>query len=559
MLSPKRLIFVIMMVFSCIVMYGITRQGIHDEDGLLYYTAARTDIAVAKWILAGKSYSLHDYLMEHRIYARSNYYGKPLFHFISILSLLVFGDYDYSAQIMCGLFGIITIFIVYKLTELMYNTTAGLFTAAFLTMSPIFIWLARTNMAHMPQLCFFFAGMYFYMLNTKTQDNLKNKLIILASGLCMALSFYTHLSAVSVIAWFALYEIYLLLTMEKGFLFFLRRWGLFLLPAIILFFVINGALSSFKTVMGKEALKEYVGSGGIYMNYVQQLVFNANATIGNKVDESDKSPVSTLTNLPASKVKFMEYMKSYVYDPWVYEGTIRCVLMLAAILFVLKDYKNTLNLFMAILIIIPYVFFVTPVSNPSIRTVLTMFPLLAIAVGKLMDTVFSRIKNKYVTLGVSVIILALLAPDIFALYNVHVGFRNVADFLKQRDVRSVLRLDIHTQVDPYLDIYGVNTVLLRDPKLIAGYSDIEYTAIALRSSFFSPLTDNDSLRFAKEAVKKHPVIMEDDFTTSLTAMDMYRRQHSFIVNKLIVNILGNNYRREPIKIYLFKTANLARQ
>lgn len=534
--------------------HRIKEQGTYDEDALLYYTAARTDIAVAKWILSDKSYSLHDYLESKRIHPRANYYGKPLYHFLSILSLLAFGDYDYSLQIMNALFGVITIFVVFKIGEYLYGTRAGVLGALFCLLSPLFLWLSRTNMAHMPQFFFFFSGLYFYLRARGPEGPAHGRMLL--SGVFMALSILTHPSA---IVWFGLtllFEMYVCVLKEKKYILFVKRAALFIVPFIIFAIGTNAILSFFKVAMGAEGLKAYIGSGGIYMNYFDQFAFNSRATVA----YSDVGGVglghTTALETASRKTKLLDALKSYLYDPWVYEGTLRLLTMVAAYIWLLKELATQSNMLLLILIGVPFLFFVLPISNPSIRTILTIFPLLAIVTGGSIDRAVSMGKHKIVVGCLMGLIYIYSAFNIIPIYSVYTGFRNVADRLKEKGVRSILTPDIHMQVDPYMDIYGVKTVVLKDPEAIEKFMDIKYTVIAIRNSFFDPLKEDRHLKYAREVIANKKPLIKEYHIPSLTAMDMHRRENSFIVNKLIQLFLGKSYRRHPIDIYLYETKGL---
>lgn len=547
---------IILLTASFLTTYRIKDQGTFDEDALVYYTAARTDIAVAKWIIHGKDYSLHDYLEKNRIYPRANIYAKPFYHFLSILSLLAFGDHDYSLQIMNALFGIATLFLIFKIGEYLYGTNAGLYAALFCLFSPVFLWLSRTNMAHMPQFFFFFMGLYFYLKSKDTDSAAINTKLIL-SGVFMTLSSLTHPSANTFIALILAFDFYMFNFIKKRYLLYLKRVLLFALPAFVMVIATNSALNIFKAAMGADGLKEY--TSGIYMNYFEQFKFNADASIGYTDVGGIPRGHYTMLGTSGLKTKLLDTMKSYFYDPWIYEGSLRITIMLAAFVYLVKDFRTKGSLLLIILTAVPYLFFVMPISNPSIRTIITIFPLLAIASGRLIDTVASASNNKVATMCLIVLFCIYSAFDVSPLFSVYTGFRNVADWLKEKEVRSVFTPDIHMQVDPYMDIYGVNTVVLRDPENIEKYSNMEYMVIAMRNSFFDPLTEDKHLEFARSVIRGNKPIIKELHVPVLTAMDMYRRENSFIVTWLIKSLLGKDFRRSPIDIYLFSTSDLIRK
>lgn len=544
-------LIIILLITALLATYKIKDQGTYDEDALEYYTAARTDIAVAKWIIHGKDYSLHDYLEEKRIYPRANIYGKPLYHLLSIMSLLIMGDHDYSLQIMNALFGVMTILMLFKIGERLYGTNAGLYAAVFCMLSPLFLWLSRTNMAHMPQLFFFFTGMYFY-LKSFGEETANIKLV--TAGIFMALSMLTHPSANTFIGLFFVFDFYVFVFLRKKYLLSVKRALLFALPMIVLVVATNSALNMFKASMGLEGLKEYIS--GIYMNYFEQFKFNSDASVG--YTDVGGIPMGHFTTLGTSalKTKLLDTVKSYFYDPWIYEGTLRIVIMLSALVYLIKDFRTKSSLFLLILIAVPYLLFVIPISNPSIRTILTIFPLLAIASGQLIDRVVSASSNRAVTACLLVLFLIYSAFNITPIYSAYTGFRNVADWLKAQGVRSILTPAIHMQVDPYMDIYGVRTVVLTDPEKIREHRDIKYTVIAMRNSFFDPLKDDEHLKFARNVVENRKPLIKESHIPSLTAMDMYRREHSFAVNMIIKYLLGKDFRRSPIDIYVYRTEDL---
>lgn len=545
----------ILLLMAVLNLYKIEDQGTFDEDALVYYTAARTDIAVAKWIISGKNYSLHDYLEEKQIYPRANIYGKPFYHFLSMISLLVFGDHDYSLQIINALFSVATILIIFKIGEYLYGTKAGLYAALFCLLSPIFLWLSRTNMAHMPQLLFFFTGMYFYLKSRDTDSDIANTDKLILSGVFMALSILTHPSAIVFTGLFFLFELYLFVFVKRQYLLFAKRAIILVLPAVIFSIATNIILDNFKISMGAEGIKEYVG--GIYMNYFEQFGYNSKALVAYKDVGGDFEP-STVLSTARLKTKILDTLKSYFYDLWVFEGSLRIIVMLTAFVYLVRDYRTKNNLLLVILIAIPYLFFISLIANPTIRNILTIFPLFAIASGRLIDRAISASSNKLIPSCLFILLFVQLSLNIIPIYSIYTGFRNVADWLKEKKIRSVLTPDIHMQVDPYMDIYGVRTVVLKDPEDIKKYRDIKYTVIAMRESFFNPLKEDKHLQFAKTVIKNNNPLIKEKHIPSLTAMDMYRRENSFIVNWMIKTFLGRDFRRSPIDIYVYQTKELMR-
>ncbi len=120
------------------------------------------DVLVAKDILNGQFT-----LLGPRSSAGDFYMG-PLYYYLITPFLLLFNYDPVGPAIMVALFGVATVFLIYKVGSKFFNREAGLFAAALYSVSPLV--LAYSHSSWNPDILPFFALLLIYTIYTTVKD-----------------------------------------------------------------------------------------------------------------------------------------------------------------------------------------------------------------------------------------------------------------------------------------------------------------------------------------------------------------------------------------------------
>jgi len=531
-----------------LTLYGYQGLGYIDTDGVVYYGSATTDIAVAKWILAGKSYGLAEYLRDHHVYIHSNYYAKPLWHLLNVAALLIFGDHDYSIPVFNGLMAALTVALFYLIARRMLPRLPALAAALFLLLSPLFLWHGRTDMAHMPQLFFLLAGAYFYLKDLEGEGS---RWTLPAAGAFFGLAAITHASTVIFLGVFGLFEIYRLAARQLSGGQFLKRGLLLALPVAANVLWINYLTAGFMHLMGPDALRLYGGGDYGYQTYFQQIAFNAIAT--------HRYSSSTVLGDSTAHTRQLQVLETYFYNLYINDGALRLAVMAAGWLALVWNWRRIgpRAVLIAALVAIPYAILVWGPLNPDLRLLLPAYPFAALAVGWAATFLLGGYpRARLATIAGMVLVLGLSFLNALPLYQAHSGFKEVAEYLRERGVREVCYLDTRVQVPSFLEAYGIKVDMVPRWQELSAPGKAPLTIISYRDSFFNPAQSAANVAFSRAAIAGARSDLREAYVPPLHAMDMERRRHSPIMDWLFTSLLGRNITRRPFPIFLFQTKEL---
>lgn len=544
-------LFVSVVVIALIAtLYNFKELGFVDGDGMVYYRSAVTDIAIGEWIVSGKDYNLADSLRAQNIIPVSNYYAKPLWHIINVISLVMFGQHDYVLPLVNGLFACFCIALVFLLGEMMFDTETGFWSALLLLPMPIFLWHGRTDMAHMVQLFFLLLGYYFYVKEFVERGE-RVFLYLPLAGLCFGFAILTHASSLFYVVCFALFEFFRLLRGDFKFIQLLKRSILIAVPVICAALLINLLYFGFIKFMGADGRALFPSSGWFaYNTYFDQIKFNNN---GMKT-----FLFSTVLGTTSSDTRLLAIIQSFVYDVYIYEGWLLLLLMAGAWFWFVKSGwrdKKSLILLLCLAVIIPYGILVFGPVNPESRLLLPVFAFSSVPLGFLARELWHRKKPRYLKWVVVAIVL-ISFHNALPIYSVKSGFKQIAQLLTENGVKHVYTLDTRVQVSSFMEAYQIVVDTIDDWREIPNVSGESFLVLSYRETFFNPPTRSENVVFCKEVMEAVQPIKQEYFLPELHAMEMTRRKWSPFTDRLIEKVLGRNFKRHPFPIALYQVKDL---
>ena len=288
-------------------------------------------------------------------FVRDSFY-PPLFSLFTTATFDLFGVSLFSARLVSAIFGVLTLWVVYELTNSMYGEKTALLSAVLLAVMPGYFWLARLALIEVTLVFFFTLSLFFFYRWLTTH---KNYLAVL-SGLALGFGFLAKYQIVAAVACMAVSMLVLGISRYKW---LFSRFSLLIVTSLA---VIIPWL-----VIAYNVLSSYVFSQWIYA-----------LQMGNP----GRSLYSVRFPIPVF------YLLEMV---WPYPDVHPISLMLYIVglvglcFFVFRRKRG--DKFVFVWFITVFVFF-TLISNREWRYVLTLFPALAISASALILFTYDKVR-----------------------------------------------------------------------------------------------------------------------------------------------------------------------
>ena len=536
-----------MLVLSLfLTLWGIQGKGFTSGDSITYYDAARTSLTVIKWIVHGKNTPLSQYMVENNILRpESPWFSKPLHHILSTFMLGIFGEHDYVLMYMNTLFGILTVVIIFLLARELYNEKVALLSSFILATMGLFLALERTGMINVSSTFFLMLGIYLYYRDKKEL----NYWYLILTGTILGIALCLHPQTLPYIGAIFLYELYFFFFKNRNVKLFAKRIAIFLLPILILVFCVNGIFVLFKVAMRAEGINFYnqkAVSSRPFMTLFEQAFSFFHIVLVGRTDSTFVAPRPVL----------LEWLQEFVYDFWVFEGTLGFILIILGVLYIAQRamrQKKQNDIFLLFVLFIPVVFYLFPFLSPGLRNLFPALPLMAICMGYFGVYLLEIVSKRVRLLGVVAISVFIILSlwNIKPLFSVHSGARATAEWLKKQGIKRVAAIDNHVMANSALESYGINVVLIRELEELKTHPDIKYLFINLRGSFFNPMGDMETGRLAISVVEKYKPVFEEEEVHHIHAMDFAKRRNNFLLDFIFKRFFGRNIKRNPMPTYLF--------
>ena len=141
-------LLVVTIVGAFFRLYRLSERGIWDSDSGSYILDARMFVAGIRLVLHRWGFdggqTVQEILNYYSLHSLSSFSGKPAHAFMQAVAMLVFGDTTASANLVMALLGIVTIPLVFGLTQrLFHDPRISLVAAGLMAISPAHVSYSR--------------------------------------------------------------------------------------------------------------------------------------------------------------------------------------------------------------------------------------------------------------------------------------------------------------------------------------------------------------------------------------------------------------------------------
>ena len=154
-------------------------------------------------------------------------FAPPFYYIFPKISLYVFGKNEFAMRLPSVIFGILSIFMIYKLGKYLFNNKAGLISALILATNPLNIATSQNARPYSLSILLTLISI-FYFFKILKEGKIKNWIFYIISS---ALLIYTHPFNLFIIL---IQNVYMLIIYRKNFI-MLRNWFLSQLILFILY------------------------------------------------------------------------------------------------------------------------------------------------------------------------------------------------------------------------------------------------------------------------------------------------------------------------------------
>jgi 4-amino-4-deoxy-L-arabinose transferase-like glycosyltransferase len=335
--------------------------------------------------------------------------GKPGYNFILFLSTFLTGVNDRALILVSVIFGVINIFLIFLITQHLYNKWVGLISASLAAVSSYHIYYSTIALPEMVGAVFFFIGFYCYCLSTER----KNVLFIVFSGFSV------------------------------GFAFTCNQWRWIFLPLSMVFF------DFLRLAMHKVNFYNFIKRNLVFIGFcfIPILLFQIPyymLLITNK-----SLPFRTYFQQLSERLAAGEPMVFLLNNAWVFlkyfwiiEGSIFSLILFYGVIRLVMDLfkkKMEADVFIFIITILPFLAFsfLTYSGENLSRTISISLFFCSIIIARL----FMNVKNIRV---IYLLVLFILSYGFFNVYNkphLYSGYKEAASYINKKGYTKVFILD----------------------------------------------------------------------------------------------------------------------
>jgi len=368
----------------------------------------------------------------------------PVFNAISLLAAFFLGIKPETAFYMNAFFGILTLFVFFRLCARLYSVRTAYFAAFLMAFSPTHIFYSRSGLAISIPLFFIVVSFYFYV---KSREGVSRSVVaILCSGLFLALAASSHPS------FFVFFPIYFILEMfnviaapQKGracfhaVLLFLPVLAVCILLELPYFLV-----HTYYAMKGEIPFFRNYYTSMVRLNNMGSMVVNFKGfhnTCSNHYYVQPKSPFD--------RVYFFIYLAAA-------EGIGFVFVVLSGFVFLLFRFIRGFNykfLIPLVWVLFPVIFYNVAHLNMHIRPYICIMPALYIIIGYLFDFVLRYNKNK---------MLPVIFISLFFLFSIAYNVHGIGKIIK-----SGLNLK---PIAAYIEEHKLDDIIVNS---VAMYVDVE--------------------------------------------------------------------------------------
>ncbi len=557
-----------------LLIYGLGRQGVVNLDEPVYVFSALTDRQIVSWILDGKQGDIIAQLKKSPYPVENEVWAKPLWHVAAVAATFIFGPHPDALAWINVCFGLAAaLFFIPLAGRYLGRRPAPMGLAlTLLLLSPVFLYFCRVRLAHALVWALFLPALWLYLgsLGRPARGRM------LGCGLLLGAAFTAHGSVLPFIGLWVVFEVWRLVRGRIPWRIGLTRLGLLLVGLVIPLLICQGLTWGFIKLSGQRlqnwrngesfrARQLFNRPGARFPNldYLDQLRFN----FSNFVRPVKKS---TLPDRGRAMARWLVTADGYLYRPWIYEGTLRSLLLLIGLMiagwWVVRrrwarrprsegaDDPDEADEFLWWLTVGALAFFwLTPAHGGSVRPLLLCWPLAALLAAKVWGGWLGRLGPRRAAVAVAILVVLSLI-NLIPLYSVRSGFGQVADFLRAHGQDRVAFLFLGSAGMGQLRAAGTRYDLARTPVELAAIKGPRFLVISRRDSFFNPPRQTAAWCLADQIRDRLRPVFQTDFRPLAQAYDFYRRGRDDLIDRLTTWLLGRPVRRRPLSVRVYLLA-----
>ena len=548
--------------------FGLKRQGMVSLDESIYVFSAMTDRQILLWMLDGKRGDIVERLKKSPYPVENEAWAKPLWHMAAVGATLVFGPTVDSLAYGNVFWAVVATFFFLLLSYRFFSGRIRPVLLAFclLILSPVFIYFCRVRLAHALHYAVFLPAVWLYLRSLSR----RGIWLCFGCGLLLGASFTTHGSSLPFIGIIVGFEVLSSIIRNREWRLALYRSGVLMLGLVVPLLLCQVVTSTFIRLSG-QAVNEYRNKlvdrtqkryeiRHPNMDYFDQLRFNMRIV-------ARPFKRSALPGVSPSSAGWLIKLDSYIYRPWVYEGSVRLCLVLLGVFVCfwlfrrrwfgymrrrLPEDSGEPELLILLLFVVPYLFyFFSSVHSGAIRSLLLCWPFGALLGAWLGDKVLDRLPAKYVVAIVTVF-LGLTFWNLAPMYSCQSGFREVGRWLRARGENGVAFLATGNAGMNQLRAERLRVYLVGSASELTASKGARYLVVSRRDSFFHPPPDNWQNRLADRLQREASPVLKTEFRPLPQAYDFFRRGRDDVLDSIGRWLFGRGVKRNPIRVYVYR-------
>lgn len=208
-----RLILISILILSFFLsFYHLDKRSLLDWDEAYYLNIVKTWRSATDWIIYkffnpnAISSGFSDYVMEHG--GAINTFAKDGFLAIVFLFSYFLGLHDVTILWVSGVFGILTVWIIYLIGKEVFGKVAGLLSCGILSLSVYHLHYSRSGFPQSTSVFFLYLALFLYIISyLRKYDNKTGGRFLFISGLSLGYAFTCHYNLLFMLPIFFLFEI----------------------------------------------------------------------------------------------------------------------------------------------------------------------------------------------------------------------------------------------------------------------------------------------------------------------------------------------------------------
>ena len=430
MRNPSYIILVTLILLGgSLRFYHIDIPGFTEGADSLYANTARTIILLAGWCwdnpdLLFDEQAVKEGLIvlfsEHAHIPYMPYYCKPLYDFLNVIAIAIFGYDDKVLPISSAIIGIVSIVAIFFLGSRLYGRRVGIVAASLLTVSGGGLVFSRYGQAHMWSLFFFMVGFWFYLKSLPPNERSYKSLT--ACSLFGGGALATHPSLLPYVGLWGGYELLLLLQRRISWRTALQRITLLLGGVVLLGIVLNIPFQVIGHIAGAFFDEVETQLHWPFMTFFEQLPHHFNLVI------TDESP------------GLLERLYTYLVVLWAWEGTIVAGAVIAALVLWLRRLRegsfNDIIVFSQLLI--PLFFWIISENQAVHRFAAGTLPIVLIITARTLERLGEWIRGRLrwnLNISISALCLLVMLVNLQnnrVIFRAHSAVKEIAMWMRQQ-------------------------------------------------------------------------------------------------------------------------------